>query len=46
MGVKVGQSYVSEAALSFARAQVSEDDGGNVLKSLREKFPNLNYQPP
>ena len=41
MGVKVGQSYVSEAALSFARAQVSEDDGGNVLKSLREKFPNL-----
>lgn len=38
MAVKVGQSYVSEAALAFAKNSADE---GDVLKSLREKFPNL-----
>ena len=40
MAVKIGQSYVSEAALSFAKNS-SEDDDKNILKNLREKFPNL-----
>ena len=43
MPVKVGQSYVSEAALSFAQASAEEYDGGNVLKDLSKKFPNLKF---
>ena len=39
MAVKIGQSYVSEAALSFAKN--SADDDKNTLKNLQEKFPNL-----
>ena len=39
MAVKIGQSYVSEAAVNFAKN--SADNGENVLKSLQEKFPNL-----
>ena len=42
MPVKVGKSYVSEAALSFAQSQ--ENSGGDVLKDLKEKFPNLKFQ--
>ena len=42
MPVKVGNSYVSEAALSFAQSQ--ENSGGNVLNDLKEKFPNLKFQ--
>ena len=42
MPVKVGNSYVSEAALSFAQSQ--ENTGGNVLKDLKEKFPDLKFQ--
>lgn len=46
MPVKIGGSYVSEAAYSFAQAQVTdkekEKDSG-VLKSLAEKFPNLKF---
>ena len=40
MPVKVGNSYVSEAAYEYAKSQV--DDGG-TLKSLSEKFPNLKF---
>ena len=45
MPVKVGGSYVSEAAYSFAKAQVTDksEDSGGVLKSLAEKFPNLKF---
>ncbi|MBO4401722.1 MAG: hypothetical protein J5809_07735 [Selenomonadaceae bacterium] len=43
MPVKVGQSYVSEAALSFAQASAEEYDGGNILKDLAKKFPNLKF---
>lgn len=39
MAVRVGQSYVSETAYSFAKSQVDGDE--NILKNLREKFPNL-----
>ena len=39
MGVKIGNSYVSAAAASFAKN--SADDEKNILKNLREKFPNL-----
>ncbi len=42
MAVKIGNSYVSEAALSFAQSQ--ENSGGNVLGDLKEKFPNLKFQ--
>lgn len=43
MAVKVGQSYVSEAALSFAQASAEETGGGNILKDLAKKFPNLKF---
>lgn len=43
MPVKVGQSYVSEAALSFAQASAEETGGGNILKDWAEKFPNLKF---
>lgn len=42
MPVKVGNSYVSEAALNFAQSQ--ENSGGEVLKDLKEKFPDLKFQ--
>lgn len=40
MPVKVGNSYVSEAAYEYAKSQV---DNGGTLKSLSEKFPNLKF---
>ena len=44
MPVRVGSSYVSEAAYSFAKAQFKDkaEDSG-VMKSLAEKFPNLKF---
>lgn len=39
MPVKIGNSYVSEAAYEYAKSQA---DGG-TLKSLSEKFPNLKF---
>lgn len=39
MNVKIGNSYVSDAAANFAKN--SSDDDKNILKNLREKFPNL-----
>lgn len=39
MAVRIGQSYVSETAYSFVKSQVDGDE--NILKNLREKFPNL-----
>lgn len=44
MPVKIGGSYVSEAAYSFAQAQVKDKAENNgVMKSLAEKFPNLKF---
>lgn len=40
MPVKVGNSYVSEAAYEYAKAQT---DDSATLKSLAEKFPNLKF---
>lgn len=40
MPVKVGNSYVSEAAYEFAKSQTDENA---TLKSLSEKFPNLKF---
>lgn len=40
MPVKVGNSYVSEAAYEFAKSQTDENA---TLKSLAEKFPNLKF---
>ncbi len=42
MPVKVGNSYVSEAALSFAQSQ--ENSGGSIFNELKEKFPDLKFQ--
>lgn len=39
MNVKIGKSYVSQAAANFAKN--NSDDNENILQSLREKFPNL-----
>ena len=44
MPVKIGGSYVSEAAYSFTQAQVKDKEENNgVMKSLAEKFPNLKF---
>ena len=40
MPVKIGNSYVSEAAYEYAKAQTDESA---TLKSLAEKFPNLKF---
>lgn len=40
MPVKIGNSYVSEAAYEYAKSQ--SDEGAN-LKSLSEKFPKLKF---
>lgn len=40
MPVKVGNSYVSEAAYEYAKNQT---DDSATLKSLAEKFPNLKF---
>ena len=40
MPVKIGNSYVSEAAYEYAKSQT--DEGAN-LKSLSEKFPKLKF---
>lgn len=40
MNVKIGNSYVSQAAASFAKNS-ADDDEKNILKNLKEKFPNL-----
>lgn len=46
MPVKVGASYVSEAAYEFAKARRAEKEEGKeekgVLKELKEKYPGLN----
>ena len=48
MPVKVGASFVSEAAYEFAKARRAEkeegkeDKGKGVLKDLKEKYPGLN----
>jgi len=39
MAVRIGQSYVSEAAANFAKN--SADEGDDILKNLQKKFPNL-----
>ena len=40
MPVRIGNSYVSEAAYEYAKAQTDESA---TLKSLAEKFPNLKF---
>ena len=41
MNVKIGNSYVSQAAANFAKNSAENEDDKNILKSLQEKFPNL-----
>lgn len=48
MAVKVGNSYVSEAAYAYARANAMEEaegqkDSGGVIKDLTEKFPDMKF---
>lgn len=44
MPVKVGGSYVSEAAYSYAKAQMEEGKSeSDAMKSLSEKFPSLKF---
>jgi len=39
VNVKIGKSYVSEAAATFAKN--SADEGDDILKNLQKNFPNL-----
>lgn len=50
MPVKIGNSYVSEAAYNYAAAQANEEANrsdatgkSGLMKSLAEKFPNLKF---
>ncbi len=44
MPVKIGGSYVTEAAASFVKAQAEEGKSdSNVLKNLSEKFPSVKF---
>ncbi|MBR5910288.1 MAG: hypothetical protein IKZ66_09995, partial [Schwartzia sp.] len=47
MPVRVGNSYVSEAALAFAQKSAAESTDkkskGGILSELSEKFPNLKF---
>ena len=44
MAVKVGNSYVSEAALGYAQSQVSENSkSGGVLSSLSKQFKDVKF---
>ncbi|MBR3723216.1 MAG: hypothetical protein IKN12_10735 [Selenomonadaceae bacterium] len=44
MPVKIGGSYVSEAAASYAKAQAEEGKSdSDILKGLSDKFPNMKF---
>lgn len=47
MPVRVGKSYVSEAAYSYAQSklaeEIKEEKGGSVLKDLSERFRETNF---
>lgn len=44
MPVKIGNSYVSEAAASYAKTQAENGKkDSDVLKNLSEKFPNVKF---
>ncbi len=43
MPVRIGNSYVSEAAYNYAQSQAAEEFDGGVFKDLAEKFPNLKF---
>ena len=42
MGVKIGNSYVSESAVAFAKNN-SENKSDSVLADLQKKFKNINF---
>lgn len=47
MAVKVGNSWVSEAAYTYAKSRVENQksgDGSSVLKELQEKYPDTNFR--
>ena len=47
MPVKIGNSYVSEAAVAYAQSKVDEESkdkkGGNVLSELSKQFKEVNF---
>lgn len=44
MPVKVGNSYVSEAAVAYAQSQVEKDSkSGDTLKNLSKQFKDINF---
>ena len=47
MAVKVGNSWVSEAAYAYAKNRMENQESGggnNVLKELQEKYPDTNFR--
>ena len=45
MPVRIGNSYVSEAAASFAQSLAQEESSGKgILNDLKEQFPDLKFQ--
>jgi len=43
MAVKIGNSYVSEAAVAYAQARKTDEKSENVLGELSKQFPDVNF---
>ena len=44
MPVKIGNSYVSEAAVAYAKNEIAEDsESGKTLKSLSKQFKDIKF---
>lgn len=43
MAVKVGNSWVSEAAYTYAKTKQAETKEGGMISRLSEKFPDVNF---
>ncbi|MBR1646911.1 MAG: hypothetical protein IJ685_09055 [Selenomonadaceae bacterium] len=43
MAVKIGNSYVTEAAVAYAQARKTDEKSENVLGELSKQFPDVNF---
>ena len=43
MAVKIGNSYVSQAAVAYAQARKTDEKSENVLGDLSKQFPDVNF---
>ena len=43
MAVKIGNSYVTEAAVAYAQARKNDEKSENILSDLSKQFPDVNF---